>query len=287
VLVPPEFAPTVIDLVRDRTAVIAAGATTVPMASDSLTFPRVISGATPTWELELAPMQESSLTFGSMVLGAHTLRTKVKLSQELVEDATPDGAAAIERELIAAFALEVDRVALFGTGTDPQPRGIKNTAGVLTTAAVGAPANYDFLAAAVAAIRGENHNPNAYVLSAGAAGALDQLKATDNQPMQQPASVAGLTPFVTNLVAGTGDAFTAEWAQLVIGFRNQIGVRIRTIDASLAEDFSVEVVAWWRGDVGLIDPKAFHVASGITSAATVEITEIGEEPPAKKSSSKS
>jgi HK97 family phage major capsid protein len=284
VLVPPSFAATVIDLVRARTAVIQAGATTVPMSSDSLTYPRVLTGATPKWKKEFDPMEESALTFGSLVLNAKTLRTKVKLSEELVEDMTAEGSAAIERELIAAFALEIDRVALEGSGVDPEPRGIKNTTGVLSIAAVGTPADYDFLAQAIASVRGYNHEPNAAIISAAAQGALDQAKATDNQPLQPPRSVAELENGVltTNLVGS--DAYVGEWPQLIIGARPALGVRLKTVDAGLADDFSVEIVAWQRADVGVMDPKAFCVASGITAASTIKVSEVGADTAAREKS---
>ena len=268
-LVGEEIAPTVIDMVRDRTVVIEAGATTLPMGSDTYTWPRVLTGATPKWKAELEPMEESHLTFGALKLDARTLRTKVVMSQELVEDISPAGSLAIENELLNAFALELDRAALYGAG-GVEPLGVKNTPGVLLFNAVGTPEDYDFLAQAIAAIRGANHEPNAVVLSAAAAGTLDTLKATDNQPLQRSPSVAALEWLVTNLVGGappaSGDAFVAEWPQLVIGVRPSLGVRIRQIDARLAQDFAVEIVAWQRADVALQDPKAFAVASGISSA---------------------
>jgi HK97 family phage major capsid protein len=283
VLIGGAQAGAVIDYVRPKVAVLAAGGTVVPMAAESLVYPKVLTPATPEWKAELAPMTESSLTFGSLTLTAKTLRTKVKISEELVEDMTPEGSAAVDRELTNAFALELDRVALLGSGVDPEPRGVKNTPGVLTIAAVGAPANYDFLAAAVTAVRGQNHEPNAYILGAAAAGALDQLTASDGQPLQPPASVSGMDEFVTNLVSG--DAFVGEWPLLVLGVRPQLGVRLRTVEAALAQDFSVEIVAWQRADVGLMDAKAFCVASGITAAQTVEVGEIPEDSQTKKAKS--
>ena len=111
VLVADALAATVIDFVRARSVVVAAGATVIGMESDTLTWPRVKTPATPKWKAELDPMEESALTFDALTFDAETLRTKVKMSQELAEDMTADGSAAIERELISAFALEVDRVA--------------------------------------------------------------------------------------------------------------------------------------------------------------------------------
>jgi HK97 family phage major capsid protein len=282
VLIGGAQAGAVIDLVRPRVAVLAAGAVVVPMTAESLVYPKVLTGATPQWLAELATMPESNLTFGSLTLQAKTLRTKVKISDELRDDMTPEGADAISRELTAAFAYELDRVALLGSGTGAEPRGVKNTAGVNSITAVGTPTNYGFLAQAIAAVRAANHEPTAAIVSATTAGTLDQLAATDNQPLNPPPSVAGLPNGVIATSLVSGDAFVAEWPLLVIGVRPQLGVRIRTIEASLADDFSVEIVASQRADIGLIDPAGFAVASGITPGAVLEVTKVEEKTEAKK-----
>ena len=56
ILVGDELAPTVLEYVRARTAVVQAGATIVPMAGDTYTWPKVPAPATPEWKAELAPM---------------------------------------------------------------------------------------------------------------------------------------------------------------------------------------------------------------------------------------
>jgi HK97 family phage major capsid protein len=222
----------------------------------------VIQGATPKWKAELAPMEESDIEFGALSFRAKTLRTVVKLSQELVEDLPPEGSDAITRELTAAFALEVDRVALLGSGTDPEPRGVANWPGVPVAATIGAPANYDFLSTLVSTVAGANHQASAIILSAGTAGGLDRLKATDQQPLQPPRSVAALPTLVTNLAGGY--AFAGEWPLLVLAVRPQLGIKTRQLDAGLADDFSQEIVAWTRVDTGVVHPAGFAVASGIT-----------------------
>jgi HK97 family phage major capsid protein len=267
ILVPEQLAPNVIDLVRARARVVEAGATVVPMGSDGYTWPRIVGGATPEWKDELEAMTESQLAFGALKLDAKTLRTKVVMSQELVEDMSPEGSVAIERELTNAFALEVDRAGLYGTGTK-QPLGVKNQPGVQLFATPTAALGYDDLNAAAVTVRAWNHEPNATILSAQAEGILASLADTSGQPLQAP---PGLPPrLVTNLVdAATtaGDVFTGQWDQLVIGVRPQLGVRIERVNARLAEDFAVEVVCWQRADVGLQDPKAFAVNPDVTVPA--------------------
>jgi HK97 family phage major capsid protein len=265
VLVPDPVAGFVFDLVRAR-SVLAQLVTVVPMESDTLTWPQIVTGATPEWKAELEAMPESNLVFGKKELNAKTLRTKVVLSAELSEDMTPAGAAAIEAELIAAFALEIDRVCLYGTGTNNQPTGVKATSGI-TTFPPAAGFAYSDVSAAIFAVRQNNHEPTAAVLSAQAAGALDALTeggGSTGQPLNPSPAVAAMPQYVTNLVdvgAGAGDIFVAEWPQLILGARPTLGVRIRQLDARLAEDFAVEIVAWQRADVILQDPKAFAVVS--------------------------
>lgn len=263
ILIPEQLAPTVLDLVRARTAVVEAGATVVPMGSDAAVWARIATGATPEWKAEMAPMGESAITFSAMRLNAHTLRTKIVISQEWIEDSPPAGEAVLERELISAFALEVDRAALYGSGVGAEPLGLKLTPGVNVEDAV-ALTSYSPLSRAIAAVRAANHEPNAIVESAIAAGTLDELVAgTDGQPLLPSPSVRAMPVFVTNLVGGAageaGDIFVGEWPNLVIGVRPSIQVRIKQVESRLAEDFAVELVAWLRADIGVVDATAFQV----------------------------
>jgi HK97 family phage major capsid protein len=229
------------------------------MGSDGLTIPKIVTGASPDWLPELAAMPDAGIVFGSVKLDAKTLRCVVHLSEELVEDMTAGGADAITRELVAAFALEVDRASLYGAGGVNEPLGVDGQAGVLRFAT---PTTLDYanLVSAAAAVRAGNHEPTGSILSAQAEAALQLLTATDEQPKQAP---PGLPPrFVTNLVDAAGDAgdvVTADFRQLVIGARPQLGVTIRRIEAPLAETFSIKLAAWVRADVALVNASAFAI----------------------------
>ena len=55
----------------------------------------------------------------------------MKISRELLEDSINIGDI-LTGALANALALELDRVALLGSGTAPEPRGIFNTSGILS-----------------------------------------------------------------------------------------------------------------------------------------------------------
>lgn len=275
-LLSPALGAPVIDLARSAARTIEAGAQTIPLSTDELNWPRLVGGTTPAWMAELAPFTPQDLTFDRLTFDAETCRVVVKLSEELFEDLSPAGYAAIENDLTQQLGLAIDYAALRGNGVSPQPMGVRFTPGVTLVAHAppnGAPlTNYNPIAAAYWAVAGFNFEPSAVLYSARTAGALDGLKNTSNDPLEPPASVAGLTKLVTNqipnnLTEGTStdasEAYVGQWDQLLIGVRPTIGAQVRQIDAGLAEDFSLSVVCWVRADTQLAHEKAFAVVTGI------------------------
>ena len=68
-----------------------------------------------------------------MLLTAKSLAGIVKLSRELVMD-TVNAGSMIEQALSKSMALEIDRAAIFGDGTNDSPIGVINTSGISSVA---------------------------------------------------------------------------------------------------------------------------------------------------------
>jgi len=74
----------------------------------------------------------SDATLGRVTFTAKALASNVEASWELLEDA-PGVEALLMAAFAATFALPLDLSALlYGSGTDPEPRGVKNTSGIST-----------------------------------------------------------------------------------------------------------------------------------------------------------
>jgi HK97 family phage major capsid protein len=66
-----------------------------------------------------------------VTLTARRLTGLTKVSQELLEDSDPVTVGeALSTAFGGALAVELDRVALKGSGTPPEPQGIRNASGV-------------------------------------------------------------------------------------------------------------------------------------------------------------
>jgi HK97 family phage major capsid protein len=126
--VPDILSAQLIDRLRAQSVAIRAGAMTVPLTSDQNFYAKLLTDPTPAWRAEAGAVADSDPTFGRIALTPRSLAVQVKVSQELLEDSL-NISTALPNVLAAAMALELDRVALLGTGTAPQPRGVANTSG--------------------------------------------------------------------------------------------------------------------------------------------------------------
>lgn len=272
-LVPTPTAASLIDKARNTARVMQAGATVVPMTSQTLKVPRLTGASAPAWRNENSAVAEGDLTLDAVTLTAHSMAFLVKMSRELVEDSDPNIINVVERDLAAQVALEFDRVALRGTGTAPEPRGVRNQTGVTLTShgtdgALISTLGYDMLIDAQAAGRTLNFEPNAVITAPRTEQGLAKLKDTTNQYIQPP---PGLLPRLatnqipTNLIVGAStdcsEVYTGQWDQLYFGIRT--GPLFIQLVERYADVGQVALLVWMRGDIALAHGEAFTVDTGV------------------------
>jgi len=272
-LVPAPLSARVIDLARNQTRVFQAGAQTVPMTSQTLALARLTSEGTPAWKTEGATITAADMVFDRVTFTARTLVRLVQLSVELFEDADPSSEGIIARSFAGQMAVELDRVALLGSGSAPEPRGVLNQSGVTLTlhgANGTAITNYDWWLDAIGAVRAAGFEPNAHVQAPRSSTSLSKLKeATTNAYLAAP---GGLLPMLTTksipITVTTGTStdtsyvFTADWSQLLVGIRTDFNLRFLG-ERYLADSLTYAFLAYLRADVQLAQPSAFVVDTGV------------------------
>ncbi len=268
---PAPLASRVIDLARNQTRVIQAGATTVPMTSSTLRIPRLTGEGAPAWKTENASITDVDMTFDSVTLTARTMVRLVKLSVELFEDADPSAQDVIARAFAAQMAVELDRVALRGSGTPPEPLGIKGTSGVTTTThgTNGTAISYDFLLDAAGAVRAAGFEPDAHIVAPRSVTSLGKLKDSTGAYLAAPVGTLPILPTRTVPINGTtgsssdtSEVYTGQWDQLLIGVRTDFRIEFLR-ERFLADSLQVAFLASWRGDVAVAQPTAFVVDTGV------------------------
>lgn len=271
--VPEILGAGLIDRARKAAKVILAGATTVPVESDTHSIARLAGGVTGSWRAENAPITESDPTFERVTFKPKSHAVLTRLSRELAEDMIPSAFNGVTNELAQSIGLAVDFAALRGAGTGNIPQGIRFQPGVeiLSLGANGAvPTNYDYLIDAVAGVQGDNFEPNAILYSARTAKTHAKMKDSTGQPLSRPPLVSDVQHIVTNQIddnytvgtsVDTSEVYCGLWSELLLGVRSNL--RLEILRERFADNLQIGLIAHLRMDVQLAHPAAFTVVTGV------------------------
>jgi HK97 family phage major capsid protein len=248
-----------IDRLRSQVVCIRAGAVTIPLESDQNTIARLTTDPTVMWRLENQAINETDPVFDGLVLTPRWLGCITRVSRELLMDSLN-----VDQMLTTAFtgsmALEVDRAALMGSGTPPEPRGVVNTTGV-GAVPITASLKYDDLLTALTTLGTANAAPaTGMIMSPTNYYNLAKLKGQpDGQYLAPPLTVMPPLFMTTSLPNST--AVTGNFAELYFGFRAEL--RIELLRELFASNFQHAFLVWLRFDVGLAHPASFVKITGI------------------------
>lgn len=129
---PPEFGE-LIQLLRNKDALINAGARTVPLPpSGRLKYPRQTSPTTGYWVGENSAITGSNFNTGSLILSAKKVAALVTLPNELIRFASPASEAILRADMTKTLSLTMDYGLLYGEGSDNVPQGLINVPNVAT-----------------------------------------------------------------------------------------------------------------------------------------------------------
>lgn len=262
-----------IDRLRARSVVNQAGARTVPMDSASLAMAKLTGDPAVAWRAENAAIAESDPTFGRVLLEAKSLACIVKVSRELFQD-TLNAGAMVEQALAQAAALELDRAAIWGDGTNDSPTGIVNTAGINEVSMGtngGQLANYTKLADAIYELELDNVDQvTAGIMHPRTGLALAKLVDSNGNPLVEPRMSADIRRLKTtaapiNETQGTSTDCSSivygDYRHLLIGLRE--GINIRVLSEVYAGTGQIAMLVHMRADVQLTWASAFSRLKGI------------------------
>lgn len=273
--VPNVVMPTILDALVDQSALLSAGASIVPVGEGgkSFTTAGIDTLPVPAWRNELGAVAESEPTLRGIVAVPRSLACIVRFSRELLADST-DISRAVTQAISQAFALELDRVGLVGSGVAPEPLGLHGMDAVTKIQQIGTTFAYaDMLAAYQAQLEHKAPVPTAAIMSPrtriGLAGMVD----TTGQPLNVPPILTDVRQFATNGVPnnlGIGNAKSLVFignfntVQYVMRERLNIGV----LREAYAKTGEIGFLCHARVDVIAYYPQAITVIENVTSAAT-------------------
>lgn len=283
-VVPTAYAAEIIDLARNETVVMQAGATVVPMASKVEQVGRLTADATAYWKGEGSPITPSDLSVDYVQFTAKSMGALCVASMEFMMDA-PNAGELIQNSIAKAMARKLDIQAFYGGLSAADPSGFHTdsadepNAGIITELTAHAAGNFLGSAAAdgtaitvatpftelldvVYAPRIVNEASTVLVTNVKMQKKYDQLYSTTQEHVELPGTVKGMKWLTTNAIPtfarGTkdhvSDIFAGDFTQLMVGMR--LGVQLRFLTERYAENGQVGILAYFRGDLQIPRPAA-------------------------------
>lgn len=277
--VPTWLLPGILSALTPASSMLSAGANigVLQQPGDSFKIAAVDTVPTAAWRAENGNLSESDPTFRAVTVVPRSLAFIFKVSRELLMDA-PGMEQALRIAIAQAFAKEIDRAGLIGTGTAPEIRGILNTTGV-NTYSMGTNGdqleNYAPIIRASRLIADDNAPaPNAIITSTREDETIALFADTTGQPLRRPPSLESMQFLATSQIPVNEDQGTAEnvastmflgkYSLATFYMREQMSVQ--KLNELYAAAGQVGFACHARVDLALAYPAAFCTIRGVIPA---------------------
>ena len=247
-----------IELLRNRMAMMQAGVTMLSGLQGNISLPRQSSAATAYWVGESASPIESQQAIDQVNMTPKTVGAFVDYSRRLLLQSSIDVESMIRADLAKVIGLELDRAAIYGTGSTNQPLGLVNTTGVgtQTITTFGTFAEYIGMETDVAAANADAGSMR-YIINASARGALkgtEKSTSSAGQFVFEKNEINGYPAIVSNQL-GTNDCLFGDFSQFVVGMWSGLDLTVDPFAGATAG--TVRVIALQDVDFAVKQPGAF------------------------------
>jgi HK97 family phage major capsid protein len=249
------------------------------MDAKTQTHAAVTADPAATWHTEAASISADNPTFAARTLTARTLVTRCQASVELSQD-SPDFGAQLAAVMTRAMAAEIDRVGLEGSGTPPEPTGIRNTSGRSSQTSVAALADYEELTSGIGALLQANcdleqvskfavMNPRCWTAYQNLVTGIT----SDKTPLARPRSIENMQFLVTSNIAGDWGAspqvastiYLGDFRDLLLGVRLESSIEVLKL-TTYASNLLLEFVGYARCDFLVTRPASFHTIEDVQAS---------------------
>ena len=248
-----------IELLRNRLALNTLGVTTLTGLQGPVAIPRQTGAATAYWVAEKGEPTESNPTVDQVNMTPKTLGAFTEFGRRLILQSSIDVEQMVRNELATVLALEIDRAALYGTGTVNQPQGLKFVTGINTEDFAAAQPTYVELVSMESKINADNADIGAfgYVTTSTIYGGMKTTEKASGtaQFVLEPGGTVNSYPIVRSNQIESGDVFLGVWNQMIMGMWGALDLQVNPY--ALDKSGGVRVTAFQDVDTAVRHPEAF------------------------------
>lgn len=270
-LVPTELR-SVIDILREKLQVRSLGAQLLGGLQGDIEFPKMAAGSDPDEKAENAVADEYTPSVTKFAMSPKRLPIFAEVSKKLIVQSSTDVEAWLRNELAFRLATRMDQRAINGSGVDPIPEGILQTAGIGSVAlgTDGGALTRDAIVDLETAIAVDNADIGtmAFLTTPGVRGHAKKIKLDAGSGLflwQQGAQdlegyrTAVSTNVPSNLTKGIGTNLHAMifgvWSQLMIGQWGGLDIVINPYSRDTEGLIRITLATFY--DLGVRHPESF------------------------------
>ena len=264
-LIPQDFkGGDFIDVLRNQSSVMAAGATMLRGLQGSVVIPKKTAASSGGWiATEGNAASESEFTSGSVTMSPKVIGAYTDVTRLLLQQSSLDIENLIRDDLTQSIAIAIDLGALAGSGSSGQPTGVKNTSGVNTTTFAAANPTFAEIVGMESAVAADNAllGNLSYICKPADYGTLKTTSkdSGSGQFVVEPdGRMNGYNVVRSNQVTA-GDFYFGNFGDLLIGMYGSLDI---TVDPySLSNTGSIRIVALQTVDVAVRHAVSFCVSN--------------------------
>ena len=219
-----------IELLRNRLALATLGVQTLTGLQGPVAIPKQTGGATAYWLSEKGTPTESNPTVGQVNMTPKTLGAYTEFSRRLILQSSIDVETMVRNELATVMALEIDRAALYGTGTNSQPMGLKFVTGLNTKDFAADAPTYAELVELETLVAADNADIGAmsYLTNSTRYGGFKTTEKASNtaQFVLEPGGTVNGYPVVRSNQVESNDVWFGVWNQMLMGMWGALDLQV-------------------------------------------------------------
>lgn len=281
--VPVQYASSFFDLLRRKTAVLAASPIMLPVAgAGSVKVPRVTSSVTIAGVAENTAITPADAGLGELTLDPLKFAALTLVAREALEDSAPQLRDVVATTLLADLSVELDKQLVTGSGAAGQLRGLRNIVGTTagpTLGTNGASLSFAHLADTAAALENANGDMDsaAWLMHSRTWGSVRKLVDTAGRPLVATDPTAGISRTLfgrpvcisNSLAINETTGTSTDTSTLILADMTQVIVAVsRDLEVLMSEHYAfdadqIAVKATCRYDIGSPNPAGIVLTTGV------------------------
>ena len=250
-----------IEILRNKMAIMEAGVTMLTGLEGNISIPKQDGTTSAYWVGEGGAPTEGQQSFTQISMTPKTIGAFTDFTRRTLLQSSIDIEAFVRDDIAKKIALELDRTAIYGTGSSNQPLGLKDTSGIgsQSLTSFGTFAEYIGMETDVAVANAEGGSMK-YLINASARGALKSTEKASNTGMFvfDNNQINGYDAIVSNQLANN-DAIFGDFSQFIVGMWSGLDLTVDPYAGATAG--TVRIIALQDIDYAIRQAGAFCFAT--------------------------